>query len=97
MQLGFAPNVDDKGQEFSGCMEASIDLDGWPTTTNGKYPVWVDTANFGDNCAMLFFNLPGTEEESPNMWPCRNGLYRKVQKNRTPCGDLDLTKKFGYA
>ncbi|KAM0231504.1 hypothetical protein ACHAP5_011035 [Fusarium lateritium] len=96
MQLGWSPQTDDKGQEFSGCNSASIVPTGWPSTGNGKYPVWVDTSEFGEGCSMLFYELPGSQEEG-GIWPCRNGLYRRVQKNRTPCGDLTLTQNFGYA
>ncbi|KAF5011585.1 hypothetical protein FDECE_2306 [Fusarium decemcellulare] len=95
-QLGFSPKKDDKGQDYSGCMSASIVPAGWPTTPEGKYPVWVDTSSFGEGCSMLFFQLPGSQEEG-EVWPCKNGLYRKVQKDKTACGDLDLTQKFGYA
>ncbi|KAF4447187.1 hypothetical protein F53441_9234 [Fusarium austroafricanum] len=95
-QLGFHPEKDEKGNDYSGCMAATIDPTGWPSNKNGKYDVWVDTDGFGDGCSMLFFQLPGSQEEG-QIWPCRNGLYRQVQKNKTPCGDLELTKKFGYA
>lgn len=95
-QLGFSPQKDDKGNDYSGCMEATIIPTGWPTTANGKYPVWIDTSKFGEKCSMLFFQLPGSLEEGSD-WPCRNGLYRRVQKDKTPCGDLELTQKFGYA
>jgi hypothetical protein len=95
-QLGFSPKKDAKGNDYSGCIEASIVPTGWPTTENGKYPVWVDTTKFDKDCSMLFFNLPGSEEEG-DIWPCKNGLYRRVQKNRTSCGDLELTQRFGYA
>jgi hypothetical protein len=95
-QLGVSPEKDGDGNDYSGCMEATIVPKGWPTTANGKYPVWIDTSKFGDRCSMLFFNLPGSQEEG-DVWPCRNGLYRKVQKDKTPCGDLELTQKFGYA
>ncbi|CAF3457032.1 unnamed protein product [Fusarium graminearum] len=95
-QLGVNTQTDDKGNEYSGCNSATIVPQGWPTNANGKYPVWIDTAKFGEGCSMLFFNLPGSQEEG-DIWPCRNGLYRKIQKDKTPCGDLELTQKFGYA
>lgn len=97
MQLSFSPETDDQGNQFSGCMEATIGLPGWPVTDNGKYTAWVDTSKFGEGCSMLFFNLAGSQEEGDSEYPCRNGLYRKIQKDKTPCGDLDLTEKFGYA
>ncbi|RGP76898.1 hypothetical protein FLONG3_4981 [Fusarium longipes] len=95
-QLSVSPKQDENGDDYSGCMEATIVPTGWPTTANGKYPVWIDTSKFGAGCSMLFFNLPGSQEEG-DIWPCRNGLYRQVQKDKTPCGDLELTQKFGYA
>ncbi|KAM0351727.1 hypothetical protein ACHAPU_002239 [Fusarium lateritium] len=96
MQLGFFPEKDDKGQDYSGCNSASIVPTGWPSTPNGKYAVWVDTSKFGEGCSMLFFELPGSQEEG-QIWPCRNGLYRKIQKYKTSCGDVDITQNFGYA
>ncbi|KAF7541282.1 hypothetical protein G7054_g695 [Neopestalotiopsis clavispora] len=95
LQLDWSTSSDGKGSEFSGCYSTSIDLPDWPTTDNGKYEVWVDTSSFGEGCSMLFYNLLDSNEESNN-WPCRS-LYRQVQKSGTPCGDLDLTKEFGFA
>lgn len=94
LELSWSTSSDDKG-EYSACQSASIDLPDWPTTDNGKYEVWVDTSSFGEGCSMLFYNLLDSNEQSNN-WPCRS-LYRQVQKSGTPCGDLELTKQFGYA
>lgn len=94
-ELSFVPETDDKGNQYSGCMSASIGLPDWPTTDNGKYDAWVDTSVLGSGCSILFYNLLGSQEEF-NKWPCRS-LYRKIQKDTTPCGDLDLTQDFGYA
>ncbi|KAK6207297.1 hypothetical protein LQW54_007255 [Pestalotiopsis sp. IQ-011] len=94
LELSWSTSSDDKG-EYSACQSASIDLPDWPTTDNGKYEVWVDTSSLGEGCSMLFYNLLDSNEESNN-WPCRS-LYRQVQKSGTPCGDLELTKQFGYA
>lgn len=94
-QLGFVPSTDDKGQQYSSCMKATIGLNDWPKTDNGKYEAWVDTSNIAEGCSLNFYNLPGSEEES-NDYACMS-LYRKVQRDTTQCGDLDLTGTFGYA
>jgi hypothetical protein len=95
-QLGINTQEDSNGNEYTGCNSATIVPTGWPTTANGKYPVWVDTSAFGEGCSMLFYQLAGSQEEGET-YACRNGLYRKVQKDKAFCADLELTQKFGYA
>lgn len=85
------------GSENSACMSNSFGIGDWPTTSQGKYEVWVDASVVSAGCQLRFYDAPESDDDwrkDANKY-CQGLTY--IVTGKVSTAYVELENEFGVS